>query len=73
MTTKKVTMRINEMHLLCNLMVTHLMETKQSGLLILQITIWTLDLDFFKGTTVSFFAVDEMASDFFSYTQFHET
>ena len=52
------------------------MQTKQSGpkALILQITILTFASDFGKGTTVSFAeAVDEMASDFFSYTQFHET
>ena len=51
------------------------MQTKQCGpkALILQITILTFDLDFGKGTTVSFVAVDEMASEFFSYTQFHET
>ena len=51
------------------------MQTKQSGpkALILQITILTLDFDFGKGSTVSFAAVDEMALDFFSYTQFHET
>ena len=51
------------------------MQTKQSGpkALILQITILTFDLDFGKGTTVSSAAVDEMASDFFSYTQFNET
>ena len=77
MTTKKVTMRINEMHLLCNLMVT-ISYAKQSGpkALILQITISTLDFDLAK---VQLFhssfadAVDEMASDFFSYTQFNET
>ena len=51
------------------------MQTKQCGpkALILQITILTFDLDFGKGSTVSFAAVDEMASDFFSHIQFHET
>ena len=52
------------------------MQTKQSGpkALILQITIYTLYFDFGKDSTVSFAdAVDEMASEFFSYTQFHET
>ena len=41
--------------------------------LILQITIFTFDLDIGKGSTVLFAAVDEMGWDFFSYTQFNET
>ena len=52
------------------------MQTKESGpkALILRIATLTLDFDFGKGSTVSFAdAVDEMASEFFSYTQFNET